>query len=107
MSVIEFTAEVVLLSASGVLSPGPPFLANLIYGSKGGIKIALGHTIVELPLIIILALSIFEYSSFTLTEECLRMIGFDRRDCNNNIFSSTNKQYHKKTRNYCRHPQQA
>ena len=87
------------------------FLANLIYGSKGGyhsgIKIALGHTIVELPLIIILALSIFEYSSFTLTEECLRMIGFDRRDCNNNIFSSTNKQYHKKTRNYWRHPQQA
>lgn len=111
MSVIEFTAEVVLLSASGVLSPGPLFWANLIYGSKGGyhsgIKIALGHTIVELPLIIILALSIFEYSSFTLTEECLRMIGFDRRDCNNNIFSSTNKQYHKKTRNYCRHPQQA
>jgi ABC-type tungstate transport system substrate-binding protein len=107
VSVIEFTAEVVLLSASGVLSPGPLFLANLIYGSKGGIKIALGHTIVELPLIIILALSIFEYSSFTLTEECLRMIGFDRRDCNNNIFSSTNKQYHKKTRNYCRHPQQA
>jgi threonine/homoserine/homoserine lactone efflux protein len=54
-------------------------LANLIYGSKGGyhsgIKIALGHTIVELPLIIILALSIFEYSSFTLTEESVRIIG--------------------------------
>lgn len=79
MRVIEFTAEVVLLSASGVLSPGPLFLANLIYGSKGGyhsgIKIALGHTIVELPLIILLALSIFEYSSFTLTEESLRVIG--------------------------------
>jgi threonine/homoserine/homoserine lactone efflux protein len=79
VSVLEFTAEVVLLSASGVLSPGPLFLANLIYGSKGGyhsgIKIALGHTIVELPIIIILAISIFEYSSFTLTEESLRMIG--------------------------------
>lgn len=79
MRVIEFTAEVVLLSASGVLSPGPLFLANLIYGSEGGyhsgIKIALGHTIVELPLIILLALSIFEYSSFTLTEESLRIIG--------------------------------
>ena len=79
MRVIEFTAEVVLLSASGVLSPGPLFLANLIYGSKGGyhsgIKIALGRTIVELPLIILIALSIFEYSSFTLTEESLRIIG--------------------------------
>jgi threonine/homoserine/homoserine lactone efflux protein len=68
MMIIEFSAEVVLLSASGVLSPGPLFLANLIYGSKGGlhsgIKIALGHTIVELPLIILLALGIFEYSSY-------------------------------------------
>jgi threonine/homoserine/homoserine lactone efflux protein len=76
---IEFIAEVVLLSASGVLSPGPLFLANLIYGSKGGlhsgIEIALGHTIVELPLIILLALGIYEYSSFTLTDESLRIIG--------------------------------
>ena len=79
MSIIEFTAEVVLLSASGVLSPGPLFLANLIYGSKGGlhsgIEISIGHTIVELPLIILLALSIFEYSSFTLTDETLKIIG--------------------------------
>jgi threonine/homoserine/homoserine lactone efflux protein len=79
MSTIEFTAEVVLLSASGVLSPGPLFLANLIYGSKGGlhsgIEIAIGHTTVELPLIILLALGIFQYSSFTLTDESLRIIG--------------------------------
>jgi threonine/homoserine/homoserine lactone efflux protein len=79
MSIIEFTEEVVLLSASGVLSPGPLFLANLIYGSKhglhSGIEISLGHTIVELPLIILLALGIFEYSSFTLTDESLRIIG--------------------------------
>ena len=79
MSTIEFTAEVVLLSASGVLSPGPLFLANLIYGSKGGfhsgIEIAIGHTIVELPLIILLVLGIFQYSSLTLTDESLRIIG--------------------------------
>jgi threonine/homoserine/homoserine lactone efflux protein len=79
MSIIEFTAEVVLLSTSGVLSPGPLFLANLIYGSKGGlhsgIEISLGHTIVELPLIILLSLGIFEYSSFTLTDQSLRIIG--------------------------------
>ena len=79
MSIIEFTAEVVLLSASAVLFPGPLFLSNLIYGSKGGfhsgIEISVGHTIVELPLIILLALGIFEYSSFTLTDESLRIIG--------------------------------
>jgi hypothetical protein len=48
----EFAAEVVLVSASGVLSPGPLFFANIIYGSKmgitAGIRIAYGHTIVEL-----------------------------------------------------------
>lgn len=79
MNMIEFAAQVILLSASGVLSPGPLFLANLIYGSKdgfhSGIKIALGHTIVELPLIILLALGIFGFSSFTLTKESLRIIG--------------------------------
>jgi threonine/homoserine/homoserine lactone efflux protein len=79
MSIIEFTAEVVLLSASAVLFPGPLFLANLIYGSKGGlhsgIEISVGHTIVELPLIILLALGIFEYSSLTLTDESLRIVG--------------------------------
>jgi threonine/homoserine/homoserine lactone efflux protein len=76
---IEFSAEVVLLSASAALFPGPLFLVNLIYGSKGGllsgIEITVGHTIVELPLIILLALGIFEYSSFTLTDESLRIIG--------------------------------
>ena len=69
MNVIEFTAEVVFTFSVRSLSPGPLFLANLIYGSKGGyhsgIKIALGHTIE----------SIFEYSSFTLTEESVRIIG--------------------------------
>ncbi|MFY9797511.1 MAG: hypothetical protein WBF33_27960, partial [Candidatus Nitrosopolaris sp.] len=43
---------VILVSASGVLSPGPLFFINIIYGSKqgvtGGIKIAFGHTIVDI-----------------------------------------------------------
>jgi len=49
MNAAEFVAEVVLVSASGVLSPGPLFFANIIYGGKigitEGIKIAYGHTI--------------------------------------------------------------
>jgi len=60
MNPAEFAPEVVLVSAPGVLSPGPLFFANIIYGSKmgitAGIKIAYGHTMVELPLIIILEL---------------------------------------------------
>ena len=66
MNILEFAGEVILLSAAGVLSPGPLFFTNLIYGSKKGahtgIKIAYGHTIVELPLIIILALSLSKLS---------------------------------------------
>src|SRR4051812_49177906 len=62
MNVLEFAGEVILVSLSGVLSPGPLFFANLIFGSKegfrSGIKIAFGHTIVELPLVILLVIGV-------------------------------------------------
>jgi threonine/homoserine/homoserine lactone efflux protein len=80
MNPAEFAAEVVLVSASGVLSPGPLFFANIIYGSKmgitAGIKIAYGHTIVELPLIIILAFGLFAFSYVFLNNENLKIISF-------------------------------
>jgi threonine/homoserine/homoserine lactone efflux protein len=79
MNVIDFAAEVIFISVSGVLSPGPLFFANLIYGSKegfySGVKIASGHTIVELLLVILLAAGIFGFSYFKLTSESIRIIG--------------------------------
>ena len=79
MNIIDFAAQIIFISTSGVLSPGPLFFANLIYGSKqgfsSGVKIALGHTIVELPLIILLGLGLFGFSFFTLTNESIRVIG--------------------------------
>jgi len=77
----EFIIEVIFLSASGVLSPGPLFFANLIYGSKqgfrGGIKMAIGHTVVELPIIIILSLGLINFSASNFEHEAgLRIIGF-------------------------------
>ena len=36
MNMLELAGEVILLSASGVLSPGPLFFINLIYGSRQG-----------------------------------------------------------------------
>jgi threonine/homoserine/homoserine lactone efflux protein len=63
MDVLKFGAEVITLSASGVLAPGPLLFANLAcstYHDKwSGIKVASGHTIVELILIIILAAGLF------------------------------------------------
>lgn len=51
--------------------PWPFIFTNLIYGSRqgahAGIKNAYGHTIVELPLIIILALDLSKFSFLDLT----------------------------------------
>jgi threonine/homoserine/homoserine lactone efflux protein len=79
MDILEFAGEVIVLSTSGVLSPGPLFLANLVYGSNqgyyAGIKIANGHMIVELLLIILLSSSLFGFSFFTAGPAALRIVG--------------------------------
>jgi threonine/homoserine/homoserine lactone efflux protein len=57
-----FAVMVIAISASGVMSPGPLFSANIIYGVRegkiAGLKMAVGHTIVEFPLIIFLGAGI-------------------------------------------------
>ena len=79
MDILEFAGEVIVLSTSGVLSPGPLFLANLIYGSNqgyyAGIKIANGHMTAELLLIILLSSSLFGFSFFTAGPGALRIVG--------------------------------
>jgi threonine/homoserine/homoserine lactone efflux protein len=66
MSPIEFSLQVILVSTSGVLSPGPLFFINILYGSKYGsfigLKIASGHAIVEFPLIIALSYGLYSFS---------------------------------------------
>ena len=56
----SFAVMVVIISSSGVMSPSPLFAANIVYGLKegkmSGLKIAIGHTIVELPLIVMLGI---------------------------------------------------
>jgi threonine/homoserine/homoserine lactone efflux protein len=79
MNTLEFAAEVIFLSASAVLYPGPLFLGNLILGSKqgfwAGIKIANGHSIVEFSLIMILGLALFRILPLNLTNGNLRIVG--------------------------------
>lgn len=80
MNTFEFAIEVVFLSASGVLSPGPLFFANLIYGSRqgfrGGIKMASDHTIVELPIILMLSFGLFHFSVTSVAHNAtLKSIG--------------------------------
>jgi len=66
--IIEFVISVIVISASGVMAPGPLFAANISYGLregvKSGIKMAMGHTVVELPLVILLGIGVFSFEIF-------------------------------------------
>jgi len=65
---LEFAVLVIIISASGVMAPGPLFAANVSYGLRGGtradLKMAVGHTIVELPLVILLGIGVFSLELF-------------------------------------------
>lgn len=63
-----FLATVVVVTASGALAPGPLFAANLLQGTRGGAKsgliISVGHMLVELPLVVLMALGISSVMNF-------------------------------------------
>ncbi|HJS64387.1 MAG TPA: LysE family transporter [Nitrososphaeraceae archaeon] len=80
MSPLEFFFYVILVSTSGVFSPGPLFFVNLFYGSKYGsimgLKIAVGHTLVEFPLLVLLFYGISKFSSMSISDsDILKIIG--------------------------------
>ena len=68
VEILEFAELVIVISASGVMAPGPLFAATVSYGLKkgtrAGFKIAIGHTIVELPLVILLGIGVFSLEIF-------------------------------------------
>jgi threonine/homoserine/homoserine lactone efflux protein len=76
INLLDFGVEVIVISASGVLAPGPLFFTSLLYGSRqgahAGIKMAYGHTVVELPLIVLLAAGLF---SSTLASRYAGLMG--------------------------------
>lgn len=79
---LGFAVAVIIISTSGVMSPGPLFAANVFYGVKegasAGLKMSYGHTVVELPLIILLgfsALSLETIPQFRIIIAILGSIG--------------------------------
>lgn len=72
--------QIILVSVSGVFSPGPLLFANLALSKYGGfwsgIKIAVGHTIIELPVIILLSLPFVVLSPINLTFSTTKIIAF-------------------------------
>lgn len=62
MNLTEFAISVIIISLSGALGPGPLLVANIMEGTKGGaksgMKCAMGHTVIEFPLIILLSIGL-------------------------------------------------
>jgi len=65
--ILGFAITVIVISVSGVMLPGPLFAANIMYGVKkgaaSGLKMSYGHTVIELPLIILLGFTAFSLDS--------------------------------------------
>jgi threonine/homoserine/homoserine lactone efflux protein len=62
MNALNFVATIVLVSASGVLSPGPLFFAAISQGTRvgarSGLVLSIGHTLVEFTLVMLLAVGL-------------------------------------------------
>jgi len=76
---LEFAVLVIFISASGVMAPGPLFAANIAYGlregTRSGIKIAIGHSIVEFPLIVLLGVGVFSLEIFPEFRTVISILG--------------------------------
>ena len=75
----EFAIIVITISLSGVMSPGPLFAANVAYGLKGGIKtglkMAYGHTVVELPLVVLVGIGAISLTTIPQFREITSILG--------------------------------
>lgn len=67
MNLLDFVGTVIIVTASGALAPGPLSFGILVQGSKegarSGFSCAIGHTIVEFPLVLALALGLLAAAS--------------------------------------------
>lgn len=73
-----FLLSVVLISLSGVMSPGPLTAVSVAKGYKNknaGILISLGHSVVEIPLIFLLYLGLVKIFSSSIFKIILSFIG--------------------------------
>jgi threonine/homoserine/homoserine lactone efflux protein len=79
MNVLDFGMEIVAVSASGVLAPGPLFFMNLLFGSRfgmsAGLRVANGHALVEVPFIVFLATGLIAFNSARNFSDIIAIIG--------------------------------
>lgn len=73
-----FFAAVIIVSASGVMAPGPLFASTIASGAKqrlAGLQIAIGHTIIELPLVLGIGLGVLSLEAFPQFRTIIAVLG--------------------------------
>jgi len=79
MSLLDFALMVVVVTASGALAPGPLFFANISKGSRAGARsgllFSIGHTIVEFPLIMFLAMGLLMEANQPFVKTLTGLVG--------------------------------
>jgi threonine/homoserine/homoserine lactone efflux protein len=79
VNLLDFIITVIVVTASGALAPGPLFFGLLVQGSKegarSGFSCAIGHTLVEFPLVIALAFGLLAAASQPAVEFTIGLVG--------------------------------
>lgn len=73
-----FFTTIIVVSASGVMAPGPLFASTISSGLRqrlAGFKIAIGHTIVELPLVVLIGLGVLSIEGFPQFRIIITILG--------------------------------
>jgi threonine/homoserine/homoserine lactone efflux protein len=79
MDLANFIVTVIVVTASGALAPGPLFFGLLVHGSREGARAgftcAVGHMLVELPLVLALALGLLAAASQPTVKSVIGAVG--------------------------------
>lgn len=79
MDLLALLVEVQLITASGALAPGPLSLSAIHHGTRGGawsgLRIALGHTIVEYPLYMLVGVGVASALGYGLLRGVISLAG--------------------------------
>ncbi|MDH5482040.1 MAG: LysE family translocator [Candidatus Bathyarchaeota archaeon] len=78
MDFYMFLASVILVSISGVMAPGPLFAVTVAKGSKNkiaGVLIALGHGVIEFPLMFLIYFGFAWVFAESLAQKSISLVG--------------------------------
>jgi threonine/homoserine/homoserine lactone efflux protein len=79
MDAITLVVTVVLVTASGALAPGPLFFATITHGTrlgfKSGLMFAIGHTLIEFTLVMLLAAGLLTLANEPIVKVAIGVAG--------------------------------